>query len=139
MRKFVLDASALAPLYFWDEADRISDDDRESILSARLCAPAHWPFDIANMLLVAQRRRRITDADHLRALSLTASLSVDINAGSQAQALAATFDLAVADNLTIYDAAYLELARRERCGLFTLDQPLALAARSRGIETPLLP
>ncbi|HTH28828.1 MAG TPA: type II toxin-antitoxin system VapC family toxin [Sphingobium sp.] len=138
MTQFVIDASAVAPLTFWDEAHRLSEEEQTLVVTASLWAPGHWPFEVANMLLVALRRGRITDADHVRALGLLADLSVQFDDESRDRAWSDAFDLAVADGLTLYDAAYLELARRTGSGLLTLDAPLAAAARARGIHTPLL-
>lgn len=139
MIPYVIDASAVAPLVFWDEADRLTDAERELVLTSVLFAPAHWPFEVANMLLVAQRRRRISDGYHVQAIANLSSLSVEIDEESSDHAWADSFDLAVADGLTLYDAAYLELARRRGYGLLTLDGALARAARERGLGTPLLP
>jgi len=136
---FVIDASAVAPFTFWDEAGRVTDEQRAMIAQAQLHAPAHWRYEVANMLLVAQRRGRTSDSDHIRAVTHLDSLAIAIDEDGSRRAWSDCFDLAVADNLTIYDAAYLELARRNGYGLLTLDAPLARAARARGIETPLIP
>lgn len=104
-----------------------------------LVVPPHWFFEVANMLLVAMRRKRITDAGRVEALRQIAAIEVTVDMPSLDQASRDSFDIAVNDGLTLYDAAYLELARRLGCDLLTLDAPLAAAARARGINTPLLP
>lgn len=139
MSAFVIDASTVAPLAFWDEAERLTDADRRLIAEADLHAPAHWPFEIGNMLLMAQRRGRLRDEERVRVIACLRDLDVMLDAESQTRALADSLDMAVSDGLTLYDAAYLELARRNGHGLLTLDGALSRAARARGIEAPLRP
>ena len=82
-----------------------------------------------NTLLVSERRGRLTEADttaFLAALSRLA-ISVDRTPGDDVLALARR------RNLTVYDAAYLELARRADLPLATLDRRLALAARAEQV------
>ncbi|HEX7782847.1 MAG TPA: type II toxin-antitoxin system VapC family toxin [Sphingobium sp.] len=136
---YVVDASAIAPLAFADEADRIDDDQRLLIVTSGLAAPAHWPVEVANMLLVALRRKRITDGQRVAATKHCRALSVKIDDEGANAIWSACFEIAAADGLTMYDAAYLELARRKGCGLLTLDAALAKAARARGVSTPLVP
>lgn len=136
---YVVDASAIAPLAFMDEADRIDDAQRALIVTAGLAAPAHWPAEVANMLLMAMRRKRITDGQRIVATNHIRSLSVEIDVDGIDRVWADSFEIAFADGLTLYDAAYLELARRKGYGLLTLDIKLASAAQARGVSTPLKP
>lgn len=135
---FVIDASAVAPLAFDDEAGRIDDEKRMLIVTSSLAAPMHWPVEVANMLLMAFRRKRITDAQRVVGTTLCQSLSVEIDLEDPAHIWADSSEIAVADDLTLYDAAYLELARRKGYGLLTLDKALGQAARARGVPVPLL-
>jgi predicted nucleic acid-binding protein len=134
----VIDASAAAPLLFADEADRLSSDGRALVMSAALAAPRHWPFETANMILLAQRRGRIDDAEKATCLAILRKLQVKLDEESEARAWSSSLELAQTDGLTVYDSAYLELALRIGYGLLTFDADLAVAARSRGVETPLL-
>jgi predicted nucleic acid-binding protein len=137
--RHVVDASAIAPLAFADEADRIDDEQRALLMTASLSAPAHWPAEVANMLLMAFRRKRITDGQRVAAANHCRALSVEIDDADGNAIWSDSFEIAIADGLTLYDAAYLELARRRGYGLLTLDTALARAARARGVATPLLP
>ncbi|ESZ86251.1 MAG: hypothetical protein Q27BB25_15280 [Blastomonas sp. CACIA14H2] len=138
MRRFVIDASAAGPLVLPDEAQSTNPATLDLILHAALVAPLHWRFEISNLLFVAQRHGRINDAQRFTAVERLEQMDVAIDAFSGEQAWLASFDIAVADGLTVYDAAYIELARRLGCGLLTYDRALAKAARARGIETPEL-
>jgi predicted nucleic acid-binding protein len=137
--RHVIDASAVAPLLFADEAARLSDDSRALIMDAALVAPRHWPFETANMVLMAQRRGRIDDAEKAICVSILRKLHVKLDEESEARAWSSSLELAQAQGLTLYDAAYLEVALRNGHGLLTFDTALTDAARARGIETPLLP
>lgn len=139
MTAFVIDASAVGPLIIPDEAEPHGLQIERLIVEATLIVPPHWPLEVANMLLVAMRRARLTDARRTEAVQRLEALSVAIDTTMFEQAWRSCFDLAVADNLTVYDAAYLELARRNNYGLLTLDGPLSRAAKARGVETPLQP
>ncbi|OGS52411.1 MAG: hypothetical protein A3J40_11370 [Erythrobacter sp. RIFCSPHIGHO2_12_FULL_63_10] len=61
-------------------------------------------------------------------------LPVAIDEETDARAWGATLDLARAEDLTLYDAAYLELAERRGWSLATCDAALTKAARRRGVE-----
>jgi predicted nucleic acid-binding protein len=96
-------------------------------------AAAHWPLEVANGLIFAVRRGRI-DADFRdAALRDLAALPIALDAETAGQAWGDTLRLADAHKLTIYDAAYLELAIRRGLPLATLDRALAAAARADGV------
>jgi predicted nucleic acid-binding protein len=90
--------------------------------------PAVWVVEVANGLLMAERRNRnIQGADqYLRALS------VDILAMDLESALSPVAELARRHNLTIYDAAYVHAAKANALPLATLDERLRVAARAEG-------
>lgn len=96
--------------------------------------PEVWPLETTNALLVAQRRGRITEKDVARALEDLAALPIQVDQETHRQALQATLTLATKYRLSSYDAAYLELARRIRVPLATLDTKLRSACKSAGIE-----
>jgi predicted nucleic acid-binding protein len=138
VKQFVIDASAIGPLVLPDEVHSMTEATSELILNAALVAPQHWRFETSNLILVALRRGRLNDAQRFTAIERLEQLEVAIDAQSTDQAWLTSFDIAHADGLTVYDAAYIELARRLGCGLLTYDRALAKAAISRGIETPKL-
>jgi predicted nucleic acid-binding protein len=93
-----------------------------------------WPLEIANALLVAVRRKLITDAQRKAALALLPALNVVIDFEAPLLAWTTISDLASAHNLSAYDACYLELASRKMLPLASRDEPLRAAARKAGIE-----
>lgn len=127
---FVLDASIAACWAFQDEDHPIAAEALEQIRTDAACVPTLWWFEVRNTLLVNERRGRLAEADtatFLRALSRLA-VTVDRTPG-EADVLA----LARKHRLTIYDAAYLELAQRQDLPLATLDRDLMSAARAEKI------
>lgn len=95
--------------------------------------PAHWCVEVANGLIMAERRKRASQADITEALGLVAALPVLSDEETAQKAGSATAALARQYGLTIYDAAYLELAMRRGASLATTDHALAKAAKAAGV------
>ena len=129
MTPFVIDASvALA----WAFGER---DVRATAAWARMRAeaakaPGLWWYELRNVLLVGERRGRLSEQQTARFLHELAHSSVTLDHSPDEVTVLA---LARRHRLTIYDAAYLELAVREKLDLATLDAALAEAARSEGV------
>jgi predicted nucleic acid-binding protein len=117
----VVDASALAALLFAEpEADAVV----QRLDGAKLAAPALLPFELANVLVVKQRRHPQDALLLAEAFRLHDRLGVEI----QGIDFGETAELALATGLTAYDASYLWLARRLGAELVTLDKALERAA-----------
>ncbi len=135
MAAFVIDASATVPWCFADEATeatnalltRLRTDD-EAIV------PAHWPVEVANALLIAVRRTRIPPEDVHQFLEDLEVLPIRVDTTTKNPVRAGVFPLAERYELTVYDAAYLELAIRRNLPLATLDDDLRKAARAAGVS-----
>ena len=95
--------------------------------------PGLWRLEVANALLLAERRGRIDRSDVEQRLELLAALPISIDADTGIRAWTDTLLLARAERLTLYDAAYLELAIRQDVELATLDRDLRRAARKMGV------
>jgi predicted nucleic acid-binding protein len=83
-------------------------------------------LEVANSLTVAVRRERVSQDFRDDVLKALQELNISVDSDTAANAWSA--------GLTVYDAAYLELAQRRRLPLATLDQDLAKAARAAGVE-----
>jgi predicted nucleic acid-binding protein len=103
------------------------------VAEAGAMVPAHWPLEVANALLIAERRGRITADFRNTALRDLATLRIILDTETSARAWHETLRLAEAYRLTAYDAAYLELAERRRLPLATFDVELRLAAQALNI------
>jgi predicted nucleic acid-binding protein len=119
----------------------MSDEQAPSALEALVAlehgvptlVPAHWPLEVANGLLMAERRKRATQADVAEALHVLLSLPIDIDRETARHVAGETSALARQYGLTIYDAAYLELSMRLGATLSTSDAALARAAKKAGV------
>ena len=122
----------------WIFADETTDRIRavfDRVADQGAVVPALWRLEIANSLTVAARRRRITDDFRRAALADLALLDIKADPHTDRRAWSETLNLADRFGLTLYDAAYLELAQRLALPLATLDQDLRAASRAVGIET----
>ncbi|HEU5078776.1 MAG TPA: type II toxin-antitoxin system VapC family toxin [Opitutaceae bacterium] len=96
--------------------------------------PAHWSVEVANGLIMAERRKRASQADITEALALVAALPVEYDDETTQRAVSDTAALARQYGLTIYDAAYLELAMRRGASLASTDAALCKAAKTAGVR-----
>ena len=130
----VLDSSAALSWHFEDEQTKSMLGLLQRVVESGAVVPSLWRYEVANGLQVAVRRKRIDAAYRDRALANLAALDIACDAESETHAWSATVRLAERHGLTVYDAAYLELAQRRWLALATLDLTLARAAEAEGIE-----
>ena len=130
---FVLDNSIVMAWSFEDETDEYADAVLDRLAIARAVVPALWPLEVANALLMRERRKRSTEAETIKWTSILKSLPIVIDGETNAHAWSDTLTLARGHNLTAYDAAYLELAIRRSLPLATIDGKLKLAAETVGV------
>ena len=130
----VLDASVTLGWYFEDEKFPTADALLDSVAAEGALAPSVWRLEVANGFLSAVRRKRIDAAFRDSALQHLGSLPIEVDPETDLHVWTVTSKLAERFNLTIYDAAYLELAQRRRLPLATLDEALRAAAHASGVE-----
>ncbi len=134
MAVFVIDASATLPWCFADEATAATNAVLTRLRTGdEAIVPAHWPVEVANALLIAVRRQRISPDDAHQFLLDLEFLPIRVEATTKNLVRARVFPLAEQYGLTVYDGAYLELAMRERIPLITLDKDLQKAAGASGV------
>ena len=131
---FVLDCSAAGCWCFDDEASRRSDELLVQLKADGAAVPAHWPLEIANILLSAERCGRIRLSTVEERLALLRELPIKVELITIDNTWRQTLGLARANKLTSYDAAYLELALRLRLPLATKDKQLAAASARNKVE-----
>lgn len=129
----VLDGSMALAWCFMDEATPAVDAIMLEAARDGATVPSLWRFEVANGLQMAVRRKRIDVAYRERALANLSALDIEIDEACDDHAWTATVKLAELYGLSVYDAAYLELAQRTRLPLATLDSALATAARNAGV------
>jgi predicted nucleic acid-binding protein len=134
MAVFVPDASATLAWFFEDETSASTDALLTRLESGDTAVvPQHWPLEVANALLMAMPRGRISKDKISRLFGDLLALPIRIDPATSDTTFNQIFACAENYRLTVYDAAYLELAMRERIPLATLDNDLRNAARAAGV------
>jgi predicted nucleic acid-binding protein len=129
----VIDSSIALTWCFEDEATSETDALFERVRDQGAVVPSLWRLEVGNVLLQAEKRGRISARDVAARLDLIAELPISVDQETTVRAWRETLAAARGERLTIYDAAYLELAERQRLPLMTLDGDLAAAAVRRGV------
>jgi predicted nucleic acid-binding protein len=127
---FVLDASVTACWAFEDEHEILAEIALDRLDANDAFVPSLWWFEIRNTLIVNERRGRKSESQTTLFLVRLATLPILIDRSPNE---ADVLTLARRHRLTVYDAAYLELARRRREPLATLDRQLAAAASAESV------
>jgi predicted nucleic acid-binding protein len=124
----VIDASIVLAWCFPEENDPVADRALDAVSAGAGLVPPHWHAEIANTLLVAKRRRRLTEPEIARFLDGLMRLRIQVDEAPLVRAWMEASALAEQEKLTVYDAMYLDLAIRRSLPLATLDRELARAA-----------
>ncbi len=130
---FVVDNSVALAWCFEDEHIQPIMDLLDRVAETGAIAPSLWPLEALNGLLMAERRRRLDPKRRQRLAGFLRGLPVTLDAETADRAWTATARLAERYRLTLYDAAYLELAQRRKLPLATLDQDLIRAGKALGM------
>ena len=134
MSGFVLDCSVAASWLFDDEATPETDALLDQLKEEGAVVPGIWHLEIGNVLVRAERRKRISTARVATYLQLLRRLAIVTDTETDERALRETLMLAREWRLSTYDAAYLELAMRRGKPLATLDRARVRAARYAAVE-----
>ena len=129
----VVDSSVALTWCFEDEQTPAALALLEAVVEAGAVAPSLWPLEVLNALIMAERRKRVDAAQRQRLSGFLRDLPIVLDDETAAQAWSATIQLAERHRLTVYDAAYLELAQRRDLPLASLDQELRAAAEAAGV------
>jgi len=129
----VLDSSVTLAWVYAAETTVATSDVLARVVESGAWVPALWRLEVANVLEVGVRKGRTDAAFRDAALADLALLPITVDQETDRHAWGATAKLAARYRLTLYDAAYLELARRRSLPLATLDQELRAAAAAEDI------
>ena len=129
----VVDSSATLAWVYSEETTEAISEVLDRLIDRGAWVPALWRLEVANVLEMNVRRGRHPAAFRDAALADLAALPIAIDAETDRQAWGATLRLAARHRLTLYDAAYLELAQRRGLPLATLDRELRVAGTAEGV------
>ncbi|MCX6911869.1 MAG: type II toxin-antitoxin system VapC family toxin [Verrucomicrobia bacterium] len=136
---FIADASVGVAWAVHSQASAVTDNLLDRVAAGTLLVvPTLWPFEVANSLLVLHRRKKILAEDRDRAMGALAQLPIVVDEAGPRLALGKISELAAEHGLTVYDAAYLELAVRRKLPLASRDEALCKAARGCRVKLLLL-
>lgn len=131
---FVLDASTTLAWHFEDEAQSSAPTILRLAFDEGVVVPQHWLLEVASALLRGERRDRTAVEDTDAFFSCLGEMPVEMAAVDADRIANVIIPLARTHRLSVYDAAYLELAGRRDLPLATLDRSMAGAARAVGVE-----
>lgn len=131
---FVLDCSITMAWCFEDESSDYTNTILENFKFTAAIVPTIWPLEVANVLLQAKQNKRLTEVQSANFIDALSSFRIIVDSSTTSRAMHSIYVLAGQLNLTIYDAAYLELAIREKIPLLTLDKELIKAAKKLHIS-----
>ena len=131
MSALVLDCSVAVAWLLGDEGSPEADAVLDRVVASGAVVPALWWAEVRNVLVMSERRGRITVAGTATALAEISALDVRLDYSPES---ALVLQLAREHRLTVYDSLYLELAIREQRSLATLDRKLRLAAEAEGVQ-----
>ena len=132
---FNVDASVSFAWVYEGQATLETDELLNQVAAgATVVVPALWFLEMANLLLVAQRRHWLTAIQRKTALEKLTAMQFTMDEEGMRHAFGITSELAEKHRLTIYDATYLELASRRSLPLASRDEALKTAARRCGVK-----
>jgi predicted nucleic acid-binding protein len=130
--RFVIDNSIVMSWCFEDEENSYAEAVLESLETGRAFVPAIWPLEVGNVLLVAERKKRLSHASTVRFLDLLNGLPISVEQEPPDRMLKEILSLAREHELSTYDASYLDLAIRLDLPISTQDMSLVNAAGKCG-------
>lgn len=120
---------------FKDETNQYADAVLDCLLESTAFVPSIWPLEVVNVLLVAERKKRIREADSVRYITLLSQLPIIVEHERTERIMKELLALARTHHLSSYDAYYLDLAMRKGFPIATLDTRLIEAAKR--IDVPI--
>jgi predicted nucleic acid-binding protein len=136
-KALVVDNSVVMAWLFEDEISAYADHILDQLPDLNLLVPAIWSLEANNVLLVAEKRGRLSNEDIYHFVNLLMQLPIEVVVEDYRRSMQRILALGKSNEISAYDAAYLDLAIQNVCPLATLDNKLIEAAKKCGV--PLFP
>ena len=136
IENFVIDNSVVMAWCFEDETSQYTEAILDSLEVLTAFVPSIWPLEVGNVLLVAEREKRLSEAGSTRFIALLNELPITIVQEPPERMLKEILALAREHQLSSYNASYLDLAMRKGLPIATLDNALIAAAKK--IQVPIV-
>ncbi len=130
----IIDCSIAMAWCFADEGTDETAKIQDRLVAEAAIVPAHWSLEVANVLAMAEKRKRISAADSTEFVKLLGVLDIQIDEETPARVFAHVLPLSRNHALTSHDAAYVDLALRRHLPLASLDDDLRRVATSLGVQ-----
>jgi len=134
--QFVVDNSVVMSWCFKDETNSYADIVLNMLTKVSAVVPSIWPLEVVNVLLSAERQKRLSKSDSMRFLTLLSQLPIFVEYERPEKMMKELLALARTSKLSSYDASYLDLAMRKGLPIATLDNKLIEAAARN--DVPIL-
>ena len=134
VKHFVVDNSVVMSWCFKDETNKYADTVLDKLTESAAVVPSIWPLEIVNVLLVAERQKRLSESDSIRFITLLSQLPIIVEDERPKMMMKELLALARRNNLSGYDASYLDLAMRKGFPIATSDNKLIEAARRTDVS-----
>lgn len=131
---FVVDNSVVMAWCFDDEADSYADAIQDLLAHNFAFVPSIWPLAVANVLLVAERKKRITKSASGHFVEMLSQLPIAVDSTEPERVFHDIMSLARQYKLTSYDASYIELAIRKGLPIASLDKAILKAAKDIQVQ-----
>lgn len=131
---FVIDNSVVMSWCFKDETNQYTDAILDRLENATTYVPAIWPLEVSNVLLTAERKKRLNESDSYRFITLLNELPIIVEQEPPERMLSEILNLARKHKLSSYDASYLDLAIRKGLPFASTDSHLINAAKHCGVS-----
>ena len=132
-KSFVIDNSVVMSWCFKDEISQYADGVLDLLQESTAYVPSIWPLEVVNVLIVAERKRRLRQADSIRFMTLLSQLPIIVEYERTGTIMNDLLVLARANNLSSYDASYLDLSMRRGLPIATMDTRLIKAAKKSNV------
>ena len=130
---FVVDNSVVMSWCFRDEISEYAEAVLDRLQESTAFVPSIWPLEVVNVLLVAERKKRLREAESVRFITLLSQLPIIVEYEQTGRIMNDLLTLARTNKLSSYDASYLNLSMRKGIPIATLDNRLIEAAKKTDV------
>ncbi len=131
---FVVDNSVVMSWCFKNETNEYADAVLDLLCETTAFVPSIWPLEVVNVLVTAERRGRLSEADTVRFITLLSQLPIHVEQERPERIMKDLTALAREHNLSSYDASYLDLSMKRGLSIATLDARLMEAAKKINVS-----
>jgi len=131
---FIVDCSLTMAWCFVDETTLAASELLDRLAEESVLVPSLWFLEVANVLAMAEKRKRITAGASDRFLALLDTLEIEVDVEAHNRSFSDLIPLCRTHGITSYDAVYLDVAIRHRLPLASLDDDLRRSAKTLGIK-----